>query len=105
MSRVSPVYHIGSPLATTTVASLPISRTMFDRLSKRSCPLTASTTHLFPLRIGHAHAVALDQPPAFVGDRVGGLPRVEAGVDLAGELLQLRPEDLAVGETAAAGGS
>ncbi len=50
MSRVSPVYHIGSSLATTTLASLPIRRTMFDRLSKRSCPLTASTTHLFPRR-------------------------------------------------------
>ena len=40
-----------SPLATTAVASLPNSRTVFDRLSNRSWPLMASTLHFLPLRI------------------------------------------------------
>ena len=48
---MSPVYHTASPLATTAVASLPSSRTVFDRLSNRSWPLMASILHFFPLRI------------------------------------------------------
>ena len=74
---VSPVYHTVSPVATTAVASRLSSDTVFERLSNVSWPLTASITHLRPRLNGHAHAVALDQPPAFVGDRVGRAARVE----------------------------
>ncbi len=47
---------------------------------------------------GHADAVALDQPPPLVGDRVGRLDRLQRGMDGAGEILQPGPEDLPVGE-------
>ena len=46
----------------------------------------------------HADAVALDQPPPLVGDRVGRFDRFERGMDRAGEILQPRPQHLAVGE-------
>ena len=76
--EVSPVYQTVSPVATTAVASRLSSEIVFDRLSNVSWPLTASITHLRPLIDRHAHAVALDQPAAFVGDRVGRGPRYRA---------------------------
>jgi len=49
---------------------------------------------------GHrqAHPIALDQPAAFVGDGVGRLADVQAGVHGPGKLLQPRPEGLAIGQ-------
>ena len=53
----------------------------------------------FPaLADGDADPVAIDQPPAFVGDGEGRLVRIETGVDRAGKILQLRPHGLAIGE-------
>lgn len=54
----------------------------------------ASIVHFFALANRHADPVALDQPPALVGDGVGGLAGVERGVDHAREILQLGPEHL-----------
>ena len=99
-SRVSPVYQTASPVATTAVASLPSSRTVFDRLSKRSWPLMASILHFLPVADRHAHPVALDQPAALVDDRVGRVLGFKRGVDGAGEILQLGPQRLAIGEVA-----
>ena len=50
MSAVSPVYQMASPLRTTAEASRPSRRMVLERLSKTSWPLTASITHLLPLR-------------------------------------------------------
>ena len=85
-------------MATTAEARRPSSRTVFERLSNTSCPLTASIVQRLPLANGHAHAVALDEPPGFVGDGVGRLDGLQRGVDAAGEVFQAGPQDLAVGE-------
>ena len=98
MSCVSPVYQIGFARGhhrrgqpgqqADGVGTLVENVLAADRLDDA----------LVALANGHADAVALDQPPPFVGDRVGRLERLERGVDRAGEILQPRPKDLAVGE-------
>ena len=97
-SRVSPAYHTGSPRGhhgrgqpaqqPHGVRSLVEDVLAADGLDRAAVALAE----------GHAHAVALDQPPALVGDGVGGLQRLQRGVDAAGEVLQPGPEHLAVGE-------
>ena len=60
MSLVSPVYQTGSPPATTALANRPNSLTVLDRLSNRSCPLTASIRHLWPrwiARLTRSHSI------------------------------------------------
>ena len=46
----------------------------------------------------HADAVAFDQPASLVGDRIGRLARVQAGVRRTREILELVPQRLPVGE-------
>ena len=96
-SLVSPVYHTGSPAATTSVHP--------GQQADRVGPLVEQILAADGLdgaalaaADGHGHPVAVDQPPDFVDDGVGRLAGVEAGVDRAGELLDLRPQGLAVGE-------
>ena len=55
---------------------------------------------LLPPADRHADAIALDQPPALVGDRIGRLARIQRGVDRPGKILQLGPQRLAMGEVA-----
>ena len=98
MFRVSPVYHIGSSLATTTDGQPAQEPHRVGPLVEQVLPADGLDGAPVPLADRHAHPVALDQAPALVGDGVGGLAGMEAGVDLTGEFLQLRPEDLAVGE-------
>jgi len=47
---------------------------------------------------GHAQAVAIDQSPAFVGDGVGRLARIERCMDHPGKILQLGPKHLTIRE-------
>ena len=79
-------------------------RTTFDRLSNVSCPLIASTTYFGALAEHDGHAVAADEPAAFVGDRVRRLPRVEPLVDRRGEAFELLPQRLLGDEVAQAAG-
>ena len=53
---------------------------------------------MFALANRHAQPVALDQSPAFVGNGVGRLARIERGVNHAGKILQLRPKHLPIGK-------
>ena len=66
---MSPAYHRSSPLLTTTVDRSRSMRTTFERLSNVSCPLIASTDVLGSVLEHDRHAVAADEPAAFVGDR------------------------------------
>ena len=98
MSWVSPVYQIASPLVTTAEANRPSKRIVLERLSKTFLAADRLDHAAIALADGHADAVALDQPPPLVGDRVGRLDRLQRGMDGAGEILQPGPEDLPVGE-------
>ena len=48
----------------------------------------------------HADPIAIDQPPPLIGDRIGGIAGIEAGVNRVREIFQPGPEDLAIGEVA-----
>ena len=69
-----------------------------------SCPLIASTTYLGPLLEDDGHAVAADEPAAFVGDGERGRARVEPLVDQRGEAFELLPQRLLGDEVAQAAG-
>ena len=47
---------------------------------------------------GDRNAIAFDQPPSFIGDGVGRDAWFQTAMSQAGELLQLRPDGLAIGE-------
>ena len=98
MSDVSPEYHTSSPVLTTAAASLLSMHRDVRALVERVLAADGFDRAAAAAADRHAHAVAADQPPAFVGDRVGRLPHVELFVRGARERFQLLPQRLLFGQ-------
>ena len=70
MSDVSPEYHTSSPVFTTAAASLLKQHGDVRSLVESVLAADGLDRATAAAANRHAHAVASDQPPAFVGDRV-----------------------------------
>ena len=100
LSSLTPVKTSFSPHLMTSSHSFCMSCTRLERRLDHVGAADGLDLRLAGVADGDADAVAFDEPPAFVGDRVRDFDGIEAAVNVAGEGFELRPDLLLAGHLA-----